>query len=540
MRVLLNLFLALVFMGGTAQLCFAQTDSFNVRFSYGSDSEAPTTPAPFSVTPMAATQIDIAWGTSTDNTVVVGYQLFRDALQIATTTLTSFSDTSLTASTTYAYNVIAFDGFGNFSTSSVMLATTTFALPPPLAVATSTARVGESATIARLLVTSFEITPSTNGAKLSFSTNMPTRFVLRYGISSVYDAGTIESPIYKSTHTTSLFPLEAGTAYVYELYGFDRFGNQMLLAAGDFSTIALPDTTAPANVANFSATPIGTDVFLRWDNPTDDDFVYVRIVRNHLFYPLNESDGFLVYEGSANSVTDQGGLSSYDEQYYTIFTYDSSGNVSSGAIAYAAPQPMTESGSPDGGVTTGTTPDQVIEDGIDGQSTIDMTVLYASSVQLLQGGIRQSLSDQSVTLDSRLSYELFIPIEAVPENLKTIIATVVNPSNQRSATTYLLKINSKQTGYSALISAPMVVGSSRVTIQMIDYSQGTVRRIEQSITFVASREAAPPLLSTLSKQDIFPWIIQGSVMLFLLFLLYVIYSIHHQSKIYSRGLYKEV
>jgi hypothetical protein len=346
---------------------------------------------------------------------------------------------------------------------------------------------------------------------------------LRYGKSSVYDDGTIESPIYKSTHTTSLFPLEAGTAYVYELYGFDRFGNQVLLADGDFTTIALPDTTAPANVANFSATPIGTDVFLRWNNPTDDDFVYVRIVRNHLFYPLNESDGFLVYEGLANSVTDQGSLNSYDEQYYTIFTYDSSGNVSSGAIAYAAPP--SESASPDGGVTTGTTPDQVIEDDIDGQSTIDMTVLYASSVQLLQDGIRQSLSDQLVTLDSRLPYELFIPIEAVPENLKTIIATVVNPSNQRSATTYLLKINSKQTGYSALISAPMVVGSSRVTIEMIDYSRGTVRRIEQSITFVASREAAPPLLSTLSKQDIFPWIIQGSVILFLLFLLYVIFAV---------------
>jgi hypothetical protein len=530
MRVLLSLFFALVFMGGTAQLSFAQTDSFNVSLLYGSDSEAPTTPAPFSVTPIAATQIDIAWGTSTDNTAVVGYQLFRDALQIATTTLLSFSDTGLTASTTYAYNVIAFDAFGNFSTSSVTLATTTFALPPPLAVATSTTRVSGSATIARLLVTSFEITPSTNGAKLRFSTNLPTRFILRYGKSSVYDDGTIESPIYKSTHTTSLFPLEAGTAYVYELYGFDRFGNQVLLADGDFSTIALPDTTAPANVANFSATPIGTDVFLRWTNPTDDDFVYVRIVRNHLFYPLNESDGFLVYEGLANSVTDQGGLSSYDEQYYTIFTYDSSGNVSSGAVAYAVPQPMSESGSPDGGVTTGSTPDQVIKDDIDGQSTIDMTVLYASSVQLLQDGVRQSLSDQSVTLDSRLPYELFIPIEAVPENLKTIIATVVNPSNQRSATTYLLKINSKQTGYSALISAPMVVGSSRVTIEMIDYTKGTVRRIEQSITFVASREAASPLLSTLSKQDIFPWIIRGSVILFLLFLLYVIFAVRRRSE----------
>lgn len=154
--------------------------------------------------------------------------------------------------------------------------------------------------------------------------------------------------------------------------------------------------------------------------------------------------------------------------------------------------------------------------------------MVSAAAQLLQDGVRQSLSDQSVTLDSRLSYELFIPIEAVPENLKTIIATVVNPSNQRSATTYLLKINTEQTGYSALVSAPMVVGSSRVTIEMIDYSLGTVRRIEQSITFVASSEAAPPLLDTLVKQDIFPWIIRGSVILFLLFLLYVIFAVRRR------------
>jgi len=345
----------------------------------------------------------------------------------------------------------------------------------------------------------------------------------------VYDDSTIESPVFKSTHTTSLFPLDAGTTYVYELYGFDRFGNEVLLSSGDFSTIALPDTTAPANVANFSVTPIGTDAFLRWDNPTDDDFVYVRIVRNHLFYPLNDSDGFLVYQGSANSVTDQGGLSLYDEQYYTIFTYDSSGNVSSGAIAYATSQPPVVVDSTDGGVATSTTPaGEVINDDIDGQSTADMTVLYASSVQLLQDGIRQSLSDQSVTLDSRLSYELFIPIEAVPANLKTIIATVVNPSNQRSVTTYLLKLNTEQTGYSALVSAPMVVGSSRVTIEMIDYSLGTVRRIEQSITFVESREVAPPLFETLSRQDAFPWIIRGSVVAFLLFLLYVIFAVRYR------------
>lgn len=514
-------------MGGAAQISFAQSDSFTVQFLYGNDSQPPTTPDPFSVTPIAQSQIDIAWGTSTDDTGVVGYQLFRDAVQIATTTLTAFSDSGLSASTTYAYNVIAFDAFGNFSTSSVTLATTTFAIPPPPVTATSTG-ASESATIARLQLTSFDIKPSTNGAKFTFSTNRATRFVLRYGKTSVYDDGTIESPIYKSTHSTSLYPLEAGTSYVYELYGFDRFGRQVKLADGSFVTIALPDTTAPANVANFSATPIGADVFLRWDNPADDDFVFVKVVRNHLFYPMHESDGFLVYEGAASSVTDYDSLGVQAGQYYTIFTYDSSGNSSSGAIAYVSVESAVADGvsdEPDSGGTPAR--ETIATDPNTGTTTAtDMTVLYADSVQIWQDGVRRSLSDQSVELSSRLQYEIFIPAEAVPENLKTIISTVVNPTNQRSNTTYLLKMNEAQTGYSALISAPMVVGSSRITIEMIDFTLGSIRRIERSILFVEAQTASSTVSEPVSRQQVFSWIIQGSLSLFLLSLLYIMFVIN--------------
>jgi len=220
-------------------------------------------------------------------------------------------------------------------------------------------------------------------------------------------------------------------------------------------------------------------------------------------------------------------LTAYDDQYYTIFTYDTAGNVSSGAIASATVQPSSEGGLPDSPTASNNTPGGVV-DNDDAQSIADMTVLYASSVQLLQAGVRQTLADQSVTLDSRLPYELFIPVEAVPENLKTIIATVVNPSNQRSATTYLLKINADQTGYTALVSAPMVIGTSRITIKMIDYAFGTVRTISQSVNFVESREPAPPLLETFSRQNVYPWIIRGSIILFLVFLLFVIFVVRRQ------------
>lgn len=510
---------------GSPSLSGAQSDSFTVRLSLGSDTESPTTPNPLSVTPIASTQIDVTWGTSTDNAGVIGYQLFRDAVQIATTTLTTFSDTGLNASTAYAYYVTAFDSSGNISSSSVTRATTTFAEVPPV-VATSTQESAD-VSIARLQLTSFDITPSTNGAKFTFGTNLPTRFILRYGTTSVYDDGVIEGPVFKRSHTTSLFPLDPGTNYVYELNGFDRFGNEVVLSSGSFDTVNLPDTTAPANVSNFSATPFGADTFLSWRAPADDDFVFVRVVRNHLFYPANDSDGFLVYEGSASSFTDQGGLLEYDTQYYTIFAYDSSNNSSSGAVATATTQPAQESDLIVSEESAGE-PESDLDANVDeggATSTADQTVLYAGSVQIVQADTNQTLADRFIVLDSRLPYEMFVPVEAVPQNLKTIVATIVNPSNQRLQDKYLLKINQEQTGYSARVSAPMVIGDSRITIEMIDFSLGTTRKIEQTVSFVTSVEPAPPLTATLSRYDVWPFILQGGVISFLLFLLYVMYII---------------
>jgi hypothetical protein len=77
----------------------------------GEDTEAPTTPTLLSAIPTAATQIDLVWSTSTDNVIVSGYVLFRDSVIVATTSQTSYLDTGLTASTTYSYEVYAFDGF---------------------------------------------------------------------------------------------------------------------------------------------------------------------------------------------------------------------------------------------------------------------------------------------------------------------------------------------------------------------------------------------------------------------------------------------
>ena len=126
------LFCVIVFLTGV-NLAAAQagSESFTISVFGGADTATPTAPVLLSTDPVAPTQIDLTWSTSTDNALVAGYVVSRGTSTIATTTQTTFSDIGLTASTTYTYSVVAFDPSSNYSSSSNVLATTTPNVPPP-------------------------------------------------------------------------------------------------------------------------------------------------------------------------------------------------------------------------------------------------------------------------------------------------------------------------------------------------------------------------------------------------------------------------
>src|SRR5581483_6049270 len=86
------------------------------------DVSAPTTPTGFTATVVSASQVNLTWNASSDNVGVTGYILERCLgagctawVQIATPSGTSYSDTGLSATTTYRYWVRAIDAAGNRS-----------------------------------------------------------------------------------------------------------------------------------------------------------------------------------------------------------------------------------------------------------------------------------------------------------------------------------------------------------------------------------------------------------------------------------------
>lgn len=89
------------------------------------DTMAPSTPIGLSVTMISSSQINFVWNPSTDNVGVVGYRVYRNNSQIATTNTSSYADNGLLANTAYVYAVAATDAAGNVSALSSSISATT-------------------------------------------------------------------------------------------------------------------------------------------------------------------------------------------------------------------------------------------------------------------------------------------------------------------------------------------------------------------------------------------------------------------------------
>ncbi|RXZ84924.1 licheninase [Paenibacillaceae bacterium] len=84
------------------------------------DTEAPTAPVVNYANAVSNTSIELRWLPSEDNVGVAGYKVYRDGVEIASTTETKYVDTGLTPNKQYAYVVVAYDAAGNSSKSSNM------------------------------------------------------------------------------------------------------------------------------------------------------------------------------------------------------------------------------------------------------------------------------------------------------------------------------------------------------------------------------------------------------------------------------------
>ncbi|MFE2385512.1 endo-1,4-beta-xylanase [Streptomyces misionensis] len=93
----------------------------------GSDTTAPSAPTGLAVSGTTSSSVSLKWTAATDNVGVTGYDVYRGSTKVGSTTSTSYTDSGLSASTSYSYTVKAKDAAGNISAASSAVTATTAA-----------------------------------------------------------------------------------------------------------------------------------------------------------------------------------------------------------------------------------------------------------------------------------------------------------------------------------------------------------------------------------------------------------------------------
>lgn len=442
---------------------FAEAQSsvdFTTDLRFGENIYPPTVPTDVIAVPVSSSQIDVSWSASYDPFGLAGYQVFRNEIQVATTSVTNFSDIGLAASTTYNYTIKAFDIDGLVSSSSPSVSTTTFGLPPPEPPGQETVlESGGSYQVA--LLNYFDIEVGSVVAKFDFGLNMPVTYRIQYGVADVLATGIVRTEVMRQQHTTVLTDLLSNTTYVYELYVTDRFGRESLVRSGHFTTKQEFITDSPVNVSEFSAQVIGDDVVLWWTAADQAFYTYVRVVRNPRFFPSDPLDGVVVYQGTANSFVDVGVMQGFDRQYYTIFAYNLAGQPASGMVAIAARTPTLPS-----------IPPLVTEEEIEDVLVTPVSAMTLSDVEIIQHDKIQTLVD-AVILTAEDSYIVRVSAKYIPVEARVVMVTLWQPESNYTLS-YLLSFDAA-TGYYKAVLPPL--GRSGVYDIRVELYNGIQERV---------------------------------------------------------------
>lgn len=190
-----------------------------VSAATNSDTTAPSVPTGLSGTSPSMTEVNLTWNASTDNVGVTGYRIYRDGTQVGVSAGTTYADTGLTRSTTYAYRVLAYDAAGNASAQTGPISVTTLGDTNAPTVPTGLAGTATSMT------------------EISLTWNASTDNIGVTGY-KVFRNGTEIADVTTGT-TYADTGLMQNTSYSYTVLAYDADGNQSAQTSGvSVSTLA--------------------------------------------------------------------------------------------------------------------------------------------------------------------------------------------------------------------------------------------------------------------------------------------------------------
>lgn len=220
------------------------------------DDTPPTAPSGLAAQAVAHDRVDLTWVAASDaESGVASYNIYRDGSIVGSSTTTSFSDTGLTGSTQYSYQVTAVNGDGLEGPPTATVMVTTPAPP--------------------------DTTPPTVPTGLGAAATSPTSVDLTWSASSDPESGVASYNIYRdgspvgSSTTTSFTDtgVQGGITYSYQVSAVNGEGLESGRSTAASVTTPVPvDTTPPTVPAGLAATtPSATSVGLTWSAASDPE-----------------------------------------------------------------------------------------------------------------------------------------------------------------------------------------------------------------------------------------------------------------------------
>lgn len=322
---------------------------FNVSASPVTDTITLDTTGPtggtVTLTPSALVDINVAWsGFTSSGAGVAAYKVVfltgttypaanctTGTVLAASTALTSFLHSGLTAGTTYSYRVCGIDSVGNIGAGVTKQTKARDEVDAPVGSFT----IGTATDMDPLWVKSASVTLYINATD---ATGVARYCVSNTTTCSSWTTVTTPTTAFTGTKAHTLTSSPQGTKTVYVRFE-DTYGNQSAMAVTD--TVGL-DTTAPVNgavTATAGALKVTLALGTGWTDATSGIAGYKIVVSTGASAPTSCSVGTVVAASTTAFPYEHTGLTAGTTYRYRICAIDTAGNMSTGTTATAAPTP---------------------------------------------------------------------------------------------------------------------------------------------------------------------------------------------------------
>jgi hypothetical protein len=231
-------------------------------------------------------------------------------------------------------------------------------------------------------------------------------------------------------------------------------------------------------------------VILRWTKPRGLTRVFkaVVIVKKTSGPSINVNDGDVIYDGSASSFVDADVISGR-RYYYTAFVRGGRDNYSSGVVSSVTipevTEPPKEPDKPEAAPAIGADPFRQMlvgtsTDPLTAKLNLDQFVFsqLAEKDQKFSGGKIFVRGDKNLTI--------WINYDSLPEDLKTIGITILDPQDRTKGFSFLMRANEVKTRYEATIGR-LASGNYPIYIYIINFSNQTIKRLSGTLVVLGGR-----------------------------------------------------